>query len=97
MTIGMTLLAVAAATVLAAILTNRQALLLLGIAGYVAVTIQLAYNDPVMLAPALVGAIALEMVGLRRVLRDGSEDVSVTSCHNTTRTVPNKMGPVGGV
>lgn len=95
MTVGLALLAVAAAIVLAAILANRQPLLLLGVALYVGITLWLAYVQPVLMLPALGGAVALEIIGLRRVLREQAAAEPVTPHHNSTTIVPNNMSRSG--
>lgn len=89
MTVGMALLVAAAAVVLVAILTNRQPLLLFGVACYVAVTLWLAYAQPALMLPALVAAVGLEIIGLRRVLREQPADDPVTTRHNSSTVVPN--------
>jgi membrane protein implicated in regulation of membrane protease activity len=96
MTLGFALLAIAAAIVLIAMLTGRQPLLLLGVAIYVTVTVWLAYANPPLLFPALAGAVALEIIGLRQVLRPVIDDEPVTPRHNSTRTVTIKMRIAGG-
>lgn len=100
MTMGMALLGAGAALVLAAIVVRLQALLLVGVLIYGGATLWVAYVQPPLILPALLGAICLEVFGLRRVLRaereeEGAEGV-VTQRHNSTRIVPSKMRSLAG-
>ncbi|MEW5728122.1 MAG: hypothetical protein AB1918_09885 [Pseudomonadota bacterium] len=100
MTMGMALLGAGAALVLAAIVLRRQGLLLAAVVIYGGATLWVAYVQPPLILPALLGAICLEVVGLRRVLRaereeDPAERV-ITSHHNSTRIVPSKMRSLAG-
>lgn len=90
MVVGTISLGLAAGLVLAAIILHRQSLLFAAVAVYVLLALWLASGNLVLLLPALVLAIGLELYGLSRVLHgglgtEGDRDVQTNSSHNRHR------------